>query len=146
MPSFQHGGARGIQYLLSCRFYNDLLRPFFRKTIPNRPLDDRQSLESITGDQQKITYGFTEALRQLAPDTGAYLNEVCATYYIAHKTRPDYSTIFFTFLFRHRQLSQTSKMPSTETTILDFLLSRISMIQTRSCMDLHALVGTDGRR
>ncbi|KAK7441353.1 hypothetical protein VKT23_016600 [Stygiomarasmius scandens] len=67
-PSLEAGG-----------YPNNAVLPAWRNALKSMgvilPLFNEQSLQSITEDQHKVTWTFTEPLRKLAPESGAYMNE-----------------------------------------------------------------------
>ncbi|KAJ6537416.1 FAD binding domain protein [Mycena vulgaris] len=59
-----------------------------RLFVPMLPWDDYASWEETLQARDKMTWTFGDALRQLAPDSGAYLNE-------ADTSEPDWKTAFY---------------------------------------------------
>ncbi|KAJ7098272.1 FAD binding domain protein [Mycena epipterygia] len=66
--------------------------PAWRETerlfIPMLPWDDHASWDQILQERDKVTWTFGEPLRQLAPNSGAYLNE-------ADTSEPDWKAAFY---------------------------------------------------
>ncbi|KAJ7203788.1 hypothetical protein GGX14DRAFT_142780 [Mycena pura] len=71
---------------------NNAVLPAWREAerlfIPMLPWDDHASWDQILQEREKVTWTFGEPLRQLAPDSGAYLNE-------ADTSEPDWKTAFY---------------------------------------------------
>ncbi|KAJ7510641.1 hypothetical protein B0H11DRAFT_1701228 [Mycena galericulata] len=71
---------------------NNAVLPAWREAerlfIPMLPWDDHASWEQILQERDKVTRTFGEPLRQLAPDSGAYLNE-------ADTSEPDWKNAFY---------------------------------------------------